>query len=67
MVKRKICGSKKIPSHGSPFVITNFDLQDKQEQEEDEDSDPESSSPFKLSKWEIMDKEEKMGKFFFTP
>ena len=30
--------------------------------EEDEEDEEEGKGPFKLSKWEIMDKEEKMGK-----
>ena len=50
-----------VSAYLESVCFTNFDQQDKEE--EDEADDSESNSPFKLSKWEIMDKEEKMGKF----
>lgn len=48
-----------FPGYLDTVILNNFDQQDQEEEEEDGEDD----SPFKLSKWEIMDKEEKMGKF----
>ena len=39
-----------------------MDLASDDADDDEDDDDGHGKSPFKLSKWEIMDKEEKMGK-----